>query len=307
MVNAPSPLAGERRERPRAGAEHAPLFAAGRNPFGDLVPLQQMSARLARGLRPVLEGVMGRELRCWAEPVTVARFAECKPVGLTAWQSIAMGSRSLATLAVDGALVVRMLDALFGGEGAATVAPEEFMPAAEAMVGRLGHLLAAPLAAAWAPMCSISCTPVASPAVAIAPDLGGDEAVVVTRFGFAGGDETPSYINILYPVAALKPFGAALAVKVHGSAEAEPEWRAGLTRAVMGVTFPVRSVLAEPVLSLGRLLALQEGDVIPIECGPDVPVMVASRRLGTGQAGTANGRAAVRLTQIDPISEEDFR
>jgi flagellar motor switch protein FliM len=35
--------------------------------------------------------------------------------------------------------------------------------------------------------------------------------------------------------------------------------------------------------------------------------MVASRRLGTGLVGTANGRAAVRLTQLEQLSEEDFR
>jgi flagellar motor switch protein FliM len=96
-------------------------------------------------------------------------------------------------------------------------------------------------------------------------------------------------------------------VKVHGvPAEVEPEWRSGLTRAVMGVKFPIRSVLAEPVVSLGMLLDLKQGDVIPIDFGPEVPVMVASRRLGTGLVGTANGRAAVRLTQLAELGEEDF-
>jgi flagellar motor switch protein FliM len=131
---------------------------------------------------------------------------------------------------------------------------------------------------------------------------------VVTRFGFAEGDRKPAWLDIVYPVAALKPHGAALTVKVHGDAQdVEPEWRSGLTRAVMGVRFPVRSVLAEPVLPLGRLLELAEGDVIPIEFGPEVPVMVAARRLGTGLVGTANGRAAVRLTSLEPLTEEDFR
>jgi flagellar motor switch protein FliM len=97
-------------------------------------------------------------------------------------------------------------------------------------------------------------------------------------------------------------------VKVHGNKdEVEPEWRSGLTRAVMAVTLPVRSVLAEPTMPLGRLLELKEGDVIPIDFGPEVPVMVAKRRLGTGLVGTANGRAAVRLTSLEPINAEDFQ
>jgi flagellar motor switch protein FliM len=66
-------------------------------------------------------------------------------------------------------------------------------------------------------------------------------------------------------------------------------------------------VLAEPMIPLSRLLELKAGDVIPIEFGAEVPVMVASRRLGTGLVGTANGRAAVRLVSFEPINAEDFK
>ena len=66
MVNSPSPdLADdrpERRERPRAGAAHAPaLGASNLNPFGDLVTLQHLSARLAKSLKGGGEGGHGGE------------------------------------------------------------------------------------------------------------------------------------------------------------------------------------------------------------------------------------------------------
>jgi flagellar motor switch/type III secretory pathway protein FliN len=60
----------------------------------------------------------------------------------------------------------------------------------------------------------------------------------------------------------------------------------------MGVQLPVRSVLAEPDHVAGMLIELKPGDVIPIEFGADVPVMVAGDRLGTGTVGTSNGHAA---------------
>ncbi len=56
----------------------------------------------------------------------------------------------------------------------------------------------------------------------------------------------------------------------------------------MTVRFPVRSVLAEPVVSLSRLMELKTGDVIPISFGPKVPVMVGGDLLGMGTVGTAN-------------------
>jgi flagellar motor switch protein FliM len=73
------------------------------------------------------------------------------------------------------------------------------------------------------------------------------------------------------------------------------------------VPLQVRSVLAEPVVPLTQLLELKAGDVIAIDLVPEVPVMVANRRLGTGLVGTSNGRAAVRLTSFEPITAEDFR
>jgi len=99
-------------------------------------------------------------------------------------------------------------------------------------------------------------------------------------------------------VAALKPYGASLTGKVLDKAEPDPAWRNGLTRAAMQVRFPVRSVLAEPVVPLATLMELKAGDVIPISIDANVPVMVGRDRLGCGTVGTANGRAAIRLTSI---------
>lgn len=315
MVNAPSDIGlAERRERPRASAEHAPaLGSANLNPFGDLVTLQHLCARLAKSLKPVFDGVARADVRSWAEPLSVQRWADYRAErghGLTAWQPIAMGNaKAHVQLALDGKYLFELLDAFFGGDGEApNPLPAEFTPAAEALTLRLANMLAPLLEAAWEPLTRVAFRGIESASVGALPEFAGDDPVIVTRFGVAIGERKPAFIDILYPVAALKPHAGALMVKVHGlPAEVEPEWRSGLTRAVMGVKFPIRSVLAEPVVSLGMLLDLKQGDVIPIDFGPEVPVMVASRRLGTGLVGTANGRAAVRLTQLAELSEEDFR
>ena len=85
---------------------------------------------------------------------------------------------------------------------------------------------------------------------------------------------------------------------------ADPTWRNGLTRAAMNVRLPIRSVLAEPTVSLALLMELKVGDVIPITVEPQVPVMVGGDRLGMGTVGAANGRAAIQLTQLAHFIEE---
>ena len=314
MVNeARHPESADRRQRPRGAAAHASVLgAASLNPFGDLHTLQHLSARLARSLRGVFEPLLRQPVRAFAEPLSVQRFADYqaeRPAGLTAWQPLAMDpGEGRAVLVAEGGFLLRLLDLFFGGSGQLpAVLPSEFTPAAEALAARLAGSLATPLASAWEPVSKLNFrVGHLEAAASLLTDLDGEDAVVVTRFGIAAGEEKPVFIDILYPVAALKPLAPQLTAKVHGrSAQPAPGWRQAITRASMGVTLPVRSVLAEPVLSLGRLLELKEGDVIPVSFGPQVPVMVGGRRLAIGTVGTSNGRAAIRIDRIEHLQEDD--
>lgn len=303
------------RQRSRAPAVHAEsLGAQNLNPFGDLHTLQHLSALFARSVRALFEPLLRRELRVWAEPLVVQHFADYRaerPDVLTAWLPLRMAPLQGQALAVfDGKFVLELLDQFFGGPGEApNQLPSEFTPAAEAMIGRLGAMLIKPLQSAWEPLARIEFHPghpEASPA--LLTDFDADDAVVVTRFGIAAGVAPPSFFDIVYPVGALKPHAPSLTGKVHGrTAEPDPAWRSGLMRATMGVRFPVRSVLAEPMIPISKLMALKTGDVIPISFGAEVPVMVGGDRLGAGTVGTSNGRAAIKLTSFERKDEEDYR
>ena len=304
MVNTASPS-----DAGRCGAARGePVNASGLgqaklNPFGDLHTLQHLSARLARSLRGVFEPILRQELRTWAEPLMVQRFADYRaerPDTLTAWLPLGMEGRT-ALCVFDGRFVLELLDLFFGGVGYVPIElPHEFSPAAEAMVGRLGEMIAAPLATAWEPLARVGFTVGrCEHNAAMLTNIEADDAMIVTRFGIAQGNARPVFIDLVYPVSALKPHGTALTGKVVAkAAEQDAQWSAALTRAAMQVRFPVRSVLAEPVISLAKLMDLKPGDVIPIHFTNDVPVMVGNDRLGIGTVGTANGHAAIRLTKL---------
>lgn len=317
MVNGPSDSANnDRRERSRAGAEHAPALgaAANINPFGDLHALQHLTARLAKSLKGQFEPFVGEGARCWAEPLAVQRFGDYKserPAGLTGWLQLSMSpGRGRAIVAIDGKFAFEMLDRFFGGEGEAPhPLPAEFTGSGETLLKRLAGTIAAQLDPAWDMLASIefACLDIAAP-LSVAPEIDGNEAMVFTRLGVAAGDAKPHWIDILYPVAALKPHAPSLTAKViGGEPEPEPEWRNGLTRNAMALRLPVRSVLAEPMVPVSMLMALKPGDVIPISFGPDVPVMVARQKIGFGTVGTANGRAAIKMTRFTPLLSEDAR
>ena len=310
MVNAaPTPArpAPERRERARArdAAQGAGVLGQAKlHPFGDLHTLQHLSARLARGVRQVFEAFGRAETRAWAEPLEVVRLSDYRAARgdrLTAWLPLAMDARPVLVV-IDGAFALGLLDQFFGGPGEIPAPlPRDFSPAAEALVGRIGAGLAAALETAWEPLaraafavgrCEASPTHIAG--------VEADEVVAVTRFGVARGDAAPVFVDILYPVATLKPHAIALNGKVVAKpAEADAEWQTALARAAMAVRVPVRSVLAEPKVSLAKLMDLKPGDVIPIHFTNDVPIVIGGVAMGVGTVGTSNGRAAIRITKLE--------
>lgn len=304
MVNAASTKQTEdRRERARAATpEPASLGLANPNPFGDLHTIQHLSARLARALKPAFEALYRAECRTWAEPVAVERLADYRTERgdeLAAWLALPGGHEASAQAVFDAGLVLELLDLFFGGPGhPPAVLPKEFSPASIGMVERLGRQLAPALVAAWEPVTSIAfATGVVEANPVVVRGIEGEDAVVVTRIGIARHEDKPRFIDILYPVATLKPHQENIVRKVHvRSPEAPPAWRQSLTRAVMGVRLPVRTVLAEPIMPLAQLLELKVGDIIPIGLGDQVPVMVGNDRLGMGTVGTSAGKAAIQLT-----------
>ena len=306
MVNAEATTnASDRRERTRAAAaEPASLGLASANPFGDLHTVQHPTARLARALKPHLDALHRAECRVWAEPLAVQRLADYRAErgdGLSAWLQLPSGHDAPAQAVFEAGQVLEALDLFFGGNGhVPATLPKEFTPAAEAMVRRLGMLIAPAMTAAWEPVTQLNFAVAeveANPAALKGVDP--DDAVIVTRIGYARGDAKPRFIDILYPVAALKPHHEHITRKVHRrTPDVAPAWRQSLTRAVMNVPLPVRTVLAEPVIPLNQLLALKVGDVIPIGVGDQVPVMVGKDRLGFGTVGTSSGKAAIQLNSL---------
>ena len=251
MVNGPSPR--RRRNGANARAAARSTRRAGR---------RRISIRSAICTRAASVGAAGavaaRRVRAAAAPASsasgpsrwsVQRFADYRAEradGLTAWLPMAMPSparRARRWRCSTG-------DSCWRCSTCSSAAPAtrprrcraNSPPAAEAMVARLGH--DARRAARSRPGSrsrEIDFTPGHVEAnAAMLADLDGDDAMVVTRFGIAAGDgqaASSSTCSIRSPRSSRT--APSLTGKVHGkTAEPDPAWRSGLTRAVMGVSLP---------------------------------------------------------------------
>jgi flagellar motor switch protein FliM len=313
MVKAASTAPLEGAASGRATAQHAPVLgSASANPLGDLQALAPVNQQLARTLRTLFEPLLRQQLKISAEAVAVERwdaYLTSRGGGLSSVTMMSMAPLSgQAMLVLDGGLTFRLVDIYFGGPGLApNPMPAEFTPTAEAMIERVASGFAERLAGAWAELAEIGFQPVRTEAnPAMLAHIDGEDRVVRTRFLLTVGNAAhPIAVDLLYPAASLKPIAPILSSKVQSRRAEDPAWMNRLTRAVMNVKLPVRSVLAEPVIPLKQLMTLKPGDIIPISFGPEIPLLVANNRFARGAVGASNGRAAIRVHRIEPLEDED--
>ena len=80
---------------------------------------------------------------------------------------------------------------------------------------------------------------------------------------------------------------------------AEPEWQAKMQNAALRVALPARAILTHTDVPVSRLLSLRAGDVLPVMLPADVPLLVAGRPFARGIVGESNGRAALKIENME--------
>ena len=308
------PEAGDNgRSRGGQGREVTP-FALGSEalrPGARLAGLDRIGERLARRLRDVLEPFVRVKPMVEAEASLTSRFETWRDAlpeftSLSLYRLRPMKGGMLIAIAPE--YVTRLVDAFYGGTGAgpsfANARKREFTPAEERLLARLTDAITGAVVEMWQEIVQLE------PSLAsretnsgYASLVRGDESVVVQRFSITGGGPGPTTVDLVFPLSAMRAHEAQLHAKIH--AEAGPidsEFRNRMARALENVSFPVRSVIARPTLSVQELMALKVGDVIPITLSPRVPLIVGNRRLAEGTIGEQEGRAAF---QIETIGSND--
>jgi len=276
-------------------------------PGARLAGLDRIGERLARRLRDVLEPFVRVKPKVEAEASLTSRFETWRDAlpeftSLSLYRLRPMKGGMLIAIAPE--YVTRLVDAFYGGTGAgasfANARKREFTPAEERLLARLTDAITGAVVEIWSEIVPLE------PSLAsretnsgYASLVRGDEAVVVQRFSIAGGGPGATTIDLVFPLSAMRAHEQQLHAKIHAEAgPVDSEFRYRMARALENVSFPVRSVIARPTLSVQELMALKVGDVIPITLSPRVPLIVGNRRLAEGTIGEQEGRAAFQIETI---------
>ncbi len=207
-----------------------------------------------------------------------------------------------AYICVEPGLLLALLDGFFGGSGRAASDPQAAIaPAAQRFLALMLRSLSPDLTAAWAPVSPIELEIVKQELNPRLLQLGNpQDSLIVVRFTAEYAAHSGP-IDWLLPDSLLTPVREALAAD-GGKAPAAKQapWAPALGEALQDAEVEIRAVLAEAKMSLGELVRLTPGDIIPIDPPREVGLFAGEVPLHRGRFGVSQGRNALKIIAGGP-------
>ncbi|MCL6252181.1 FliM/FliN family flagellar motor switch protein [Altererythrobacter sp. KTW20L] len=255
---------------------------------------KRLSRALAEGLRPLLGGDLA-EVTCGKVEKSAAprlhKMIDAVAVNLVLED--AGGAQLLASLDYPSALV--LTDQVFGGPGEAPSQLPDRLPAAtDLTMARLADVLGEALGQAFEreqPMTLAARSEVLGKLVRARDE----DTFLTMRCDVALAGKMPWSLLLV-----LRQSQAELLLADHARAPRATAADAARPLAEPFATLPLElvAVLAEMQLPVSRVSTLQPGDTIPLVIPAQIPLRLANVTLARGQAGSADGALALRLTHI---------
>jgi flagellar motor switch protein FliM len=269
---------------------------------GRMPTLDMINERFARFFRTSLFNLLRRSVDVSVAPVEMRHFGEYVamvqvPSSLNLIKLAPL--RGTGLLTIDPRLVFTVVDNFFGGSGRfARIEGREFTPTERRIIDRLVASAFADLKEAWSPM------------LAIEPELVGSEinphfatiaspseSVVVTRLQVeldGGGGE----LHLTLPYAAIEPLRDLLEAGLQSDRlEGDARWAHALREEIEDAELTLTTVLGSARITLGQLLDLRAGDVLPCDFEGRVTLGSEGVPLFRGTCGHSRGLHAVRIEE----------
>lgn len=283
-------------------AAEGPLLLRSANDGKAAAVLHGVGLRFAAELQKHLRQMGAAQCSVSAKPVelvTSLRWEEVSADQLM-WQFAHTGRASTMALAIAPAQLRQLVDIFYGGNGTLVQAGKTLSFAEDRFANRYGDELAKMLAFAWRDA-SQSAAPLGARFVGARNPLtsDADSGVLIQPLTLAGSPFANATILLACHSDCVADGSAATKADATPPMSAvDRRWLEALHDSLGNVTLPVSSVLARPEISVGRMLSLAVGDIIPLKLPRQVPVLVGGRVLASGTLGEVGGRVAINIETL---------
>jgi flagellar motor switch protein FliM len=253
-----------------------------------------------------LANLLGRDASMQFETLQTAKAADLQaalPVPATLAVIRLKPLPGSAFVSVEPGLLLTLLDGFFGGTGrAAADSQAAVAPAAQRFLGLLMRSFAADVAAAWSPVAPLEFELVKQETNPRFLQLGAAQhPIIVAKFLVEFGANS-GHIDWLLPQTLIAPVHEALASDGGKPATTnQVDWSPELRSALHGAELETRAILAQAQISLGEVVRLAPGDIIPIEAPQQVTLLAGDVPLYRGRFGVSQGRNAMKILPGGPV------
>lgn len=205
-------------------------------------------------------------------------------------------------VSIEPDLLLTLLDGFFGGSGRESTDPmAAAAPAAQRFFALMLRSLSADWAAVWAPLNPVEMEVGKLETNPRFISLGEPtEALVVVKFSVQLGTRI-GHINWLLPDSLLAPVREQLSSENGKPAtRAQVAWAPVIGAALQDAEIEARVVLGQAEVSLGELVRLVPGDIIPIAAPQQATLLAGNVPLYRGNFGISQGRNALKITLRGP-------
>jgi flagellar motor switch protein FliM len=202
-----------------------------------------------------------------------------------------------AFVSVEPSLLLALLDGYFGGLGRAPGDTQAaILPSAQRFLTVLLRNLAAGVTAAFAPVAPIEMEFVKLETNPRQMKLGASrEPILALRFTVEFGEQS-GRIDWLMPESLLAPIREILASDDGSQQSSKHEaWAPVLGAALQDAEVETRAIFAQARISLGELVRLAPGDIIPIDAPEHAILLAGDVPLYHGRFGVSQGRNALKI------------
>ena len=270
---------------------------------GRMPTLEMINERFARYFRINLFNMLRRSAEISIGGVQMLKFSEYVhslfvPTSLNLVKVKPL--RGTALFVIDPKLVFILVDNYFGGEGKyhTKIEGREFTPTEMRVIEMLLELAFKDLKEAWAPIMQISFEYMNSEVnPQFANIVSPSEVVVVTTFHVeldgGGGD-----LHVTMPYSMVEPIREILDAGVQSDRnETDERWVLALREDMKEAQVNMTTTLLEVTLTLGDVLNIKPGDIIPVDLPEKSVMKVEDIPVFRGKYGVHQGMNAVKITE----------
>lgn len=285
---------------------------------GRMPTLELINERFARYLRIGMFNYMHRNTEVSIGPIRVQKYSEfirnlVVPTNLNLVAAKPLRGTSLFVL--DPNLVFLVVDNMFGGDGRfhSRVEGREFTPTEQRIIQGLLNVIFSEYSRSWKPVFEITFEYIRSEMNSQFANIATpSEIVISTTFTLEFGGSTAD-MHICFPYSMIEPIRDLLYSTMQSDQlSSDKRWISTLRKQLQGAEVELVAQLGSSNITLGQILKLRVGDVVPISIPERLQVEVDGIALMECSYGQQNGQYALKLerftsteSQTDTVSGEN--